>query len=523
MSRIGALAVLIVGGMLVVSTPLHAQEVQLMSSDGTVNVTGELIDFEENTYRIRTALGEFRFAANRVRCVGDACPDLSQDEVDIIVSGSDEVGAGLMPLLLEGYSGARNAEATLRNTALPGQLVANLISDQGFGDDLASIQVTSTNATAGLTDLLAKKSDIAMTSRRIVPQEAQAFAASGAGDMRAPAQEHILAVDSLIVITNPSNTITTLDVRQLFGIYSGAITNWAQVGGPDLPVQVVIRNVGENRRDAFESSFFGSAEVSLTQNAQVVPDSNAVAQFVNGNAGAIGVVGYAFQRGASTINIINQCGITMVPDAFSAKTEEYALQRRLYLYTRADQTTPAIEDFMTWSTSAEADGVIRKAGFIGFNVDRREQSRTDVRARAMVNAGGSPAEKAVMQRMLAAMDEYDRLSTTFRFETGSALLDERGQIDKARLVDYLESQPAGSDVLFVGFTDSIGQFDYNLGLAESRAGEVMRNVQSFAGDRLANLTMSSLGYGEISPSGCNASDQGRRINRRTEVWIKSPG
>ena len=212
----------------------------------------------------------------------------------------------------------------------------------------------------------------------------------------------------------------------------------------------------------------------------------------------------------------------MIPDAFSAKTEEYALQRRLYLYTRADTITPEVTDFVDWASSAEADGVIRKAGFIGFNVDRREQSNTDVRGQALARAEGTEAEKAVIRQMLGAMANYDRLSTTFRFQTGSSLLDERGQIDKARLVEYLSNQPAGSEVLFVGFTDSIGDFAYNLNLAEDRAAEVMRNVQSFAGNRLSNLTLSSRGFGEIAPSGCNASDQGRRINRRTEVWIRSP-
>ncbi|MEM8694114.1 MAG: phosphate ABC transporter substrate-binding/OmpA family protein [Pseudomonadota bacterium] len=511
-----------IAGFLAIASSAQAQQVTLKSSDGTVNMTGDLIAFEDNTYILRTALGQLRLAANRVSCSGEACPDLSQEDVDIAMSGSEEIGSGLMPILLEGYAGAKNAAATLRNTGLGNQLVANLVNDEGFGEELASFQVTGTSATEGLGDLLDKTSDIAITSRRIVPQEAQAFGATGAGDMYSPAQEHIVAVDSLVVITNPDNPITTLNVRQLFGIYSGAITNWSQLGGPDLPVQVVIRDVGENRRDAFESSFFGSADVALTQKAEIVADSNSVAQFVNQNDGAIGVVGYAFQRGARTVNIINQCGITMVPDAFSAKTEEYALQRRLYLYTRGDTITPEIRNFVNWASSAGADGVISKAGFIGFNVDRREQSNSDVRAIAMQNAEGTPLEKAVMRQMLEKMVEYDRLSTTFRFQTGSALLDERGQIDKARLVEYLETQPAGSEVLFVGFTDSVGGFEYNQTLAERRAAEVMGNVRSFARNRLADLTMSSIGYGEVAPSGCNASDQGRRINRRTEVWIKSP-
>ncbi len=516
------LGMMTLAGYLAMAGNTMAQEVRLASSDGTVDMVGDFVAFEDNAYILATALGQLRVSASRVSCSGEACPDLTQAEVDIAISGSDEIGTGLMPLLFEGYAGSRNAAAAISNTAQEGQLIAELTSDEGFGDQLTTIQVTGSSATLGLGDLLKEETDIAMASRRIVPEEAQALRNAGAGDMIDPAQEHIIAIDSLIVITNPANPVTTMDVRQLFGIYSGAITNWAQVGGPDLPVEVVIRNVGDNRRDVFESSFFGSADVSMTKDAEIVPNSNAVAQFVNTNPGAIGVVGYAFQRGASTINIINQCGITMVPDAFSAKTEEYALQRRLFLYTREDTIKPDVEDFVAYATSAEADNVIRKAGFIGFSVDRREQSIDDVRATALQNANADAYEQGFMRQMLEKMVDYDRLSTTFRFRTGSAELNERGLVDKDRLIKYLETQPAGSDVLFVGFTDSVGQFDTNLSLAERRSAEVAAQVQSFAGDRLSGLNLSSIGYGEIAPSGCNASDSGRRINRRVEVWIKSP-
>jgi len=63
------------------------------------------------------------------------------------------------------------------------------------------------------------------------------------------------------------------------------------------------------------------------------------------------------------------------------------------------------------------------------------------------------------------MVDHDRLSTTFRFRTASSKLDERGRADMQRLVTYLEQQPAGTEVLFVGFTDDVGPFDNNLALA----------------------------------------------------------
>jgi len=116
---------------------------------------------------------------------------------------------------------------------------------------------------------------------------------------------------------------------------------------------------------------------------------------------------------------------------------------------------------------------------------------------------------------------YDRLSTTFRFSTGSSRLDERGVLDMTRLADFLADKPEGTSVKFVGFTDGIGAFDSNQTLSEGRAAEVMEQLREFAGDRVAGLDLSSTGFGEIAPSACNVNENGRAINRRVEVWIET--
>lgn len=216
--------------------------------------------------------------------------------------------------------------------------------------------------------------------------------------------------------------------------------------------------------------------------------------------------------------LINECGIATIPDAFSARTEEYELPRRLLLYTREDTQGQAARDFLDFAISEDGDTLIGKAGFIGFAVDRRAQSLDASRVRALLNANVDAYEASFMRQMVG----YDRLSTTFRFRVGSAQLDARGLIDKARLVDYLANQPAGSEVLIVGFTDSVGEFDSNLNLSRQRAGQVAEEIADFAGSRLAKVAISSIGFGEIAPVNCNEEEDGRWINRRVEVWVKSP-
>ncbi len=498
-----------------------ADEVTLKSADGTVNLVGEFVDFVDDNYVIRTGLGDLRIAANRVRCEGDACPVFDTATADIQIAGSDTVGLGMMPLLISGYASHLNAEASVIATETRGQILANLVGDGGFGDEIGSYLVTSTSSGDAFSTLLDGTAQIGMSSRRIRPAEARALRDNGAGNMVSAEQEHVIAVDSLVVITHPENPIKELSLEQLRGIYSGAITNWSEVGGADAEIKLITRVDGSGTRAVFESRIFGEIEPSLVSTAAVVEGNNEMAAMVNDDPFALGYVGYAFQRGAKALSVVNECGISVTPDAFSAKTEEYALQRRLYLYNRSDAIDASTQDFVDYTVSKDADGVIAKAGFIDLGISRREQALDGARARALLDPNVDAYEGGVMREMLSEMVDYDRLSTTFRFATGSSRLDERGLLDMARLADFLEAQPEGTKVRFVGFTDGVGAFDSNRTLSESRANQVMAELAAFAGDRVANLEMGVSGFGEIAPSACNINENGRTINRRVEVWIEA--
>ena len=497
-----------------------ADEVTLKSSDGTVDIVGDFVAFENNMYVIRTGLGDLRISAERVRCEGEDCPELDVTEADVTFAGSDTIGLGMMPLLLEGYGGFRDADVTV-TSASEGELLANLVGEQGFGDPIGDFLVSSSGSGDAFTALADGTADIGMSSRRIRPDEARSLRDAGAGNMIAPTQEHIIAVDSLIVIVHPNNPIESLSVEQLADIYSGAITNWSELGGEDAPINVVGRAEDSGTRDVFEQVVFDGADVPLPDSAQVEPDNVAVSAAVNDDPTAIGFVSYAFQRGAKPLPIVNECGIVMEPNAFSARTEEYALERRLYMYNREDLSDDA-RAFLEFVGSEEADGVIAKAGFIDLGIAQRPQPVESARGQMLLNSDADPYEGGFMREMLSEMVDYDRLSTTFRFRTGSANLDERGELNMTRLVADLEGRPEGTRVLFVGFTDEVGAFDPNLGLSRERAAQVLRETDAFAGDRLGGIEMAATGYGEIAPSACNASEEGRQINRRVEVWIQEP-
>jgi len=497
-----------------------AQEVTLKSTDGTINITGDFVEYADETFIVRTALGELRVAASSVVCEGDACPTFEGLSADVAIVGSDAIGLGMMPLLMTGYAAAIGADAELTNAA-GGQTLATMIDDGGFGDEIGAYLVSATDDNNAFASLLDRSASIAMSSRRITRDEARALRADGASSMVSPDQEHIIAVDSMVIVTHADNPVDELTKEQLQQIFSGEVRNWSAFGGPDKPINVIMHEGGSASYEYFMTYLFGEDRPAFLPQG-IAPDDQTVSNVLFHDKNAIGFLGYAFQRGAKPVTLINECGIAEKPDAFSAKTEEYYLARRMYLYNRDDNLDDQGQAFLDFVRSTDSDALIGKSGFIDLGIVRKVQDENDPRRASLAEAVARydiGFEGEAMRDMLGQMDEFDRLSTTFRFATGSSKIDERGRLDMTRLIDYLENAKPGTTAKFVGFTDDVGAFDANQVLAEERAAAVLDQFRASAGDRLNGVELTAEGFGEIAPSACNVSDRGRSINRRVEVWI----
>jgi phosphate transport system substrate-binding protein len=108
-----------------------------------------------------------------------------------------------------------------------------------------------------------------------------------------------------------------------------------------------------------------------------------------------------------------------------------------------------------------------------------------------------------------------RLTSTFRFETDSAVFDTRALVDLERVTAYLvEKRLNGSAVKVLGFTDSKGKLDRNLELARERANLVR---EAFEQRGISGVEVAA--FGPAMPVASNDTADGRQRNRRVEIWI----
>jgi outer membrane protein OmpA-like peptidoglycan-associated protein len=112
------------------------------------------------------------------------------------------------------------------------------------------------------------------------------------------------------------------------------------------------------------------------------------------------------------------------------------------------------------------------------------------------------------------MDEKVVLKNIF-YAFNSFEVQPESQTELNKIIEFLDVNP-NVKIEISGHTDNIGNIQYNQGLSEKRAKSV---VDYLAGKGINNSRLSYKGYGSSLPIGTNDTEEGRSINRRTELKI----
>ena len=89
-----------------------------------------------------------------------------------------------------------------------------------------------------------------------------------------------------VIMTHPEVGVTDLTSDQVAGIFTGAITNWSEVGGPDLEIVVYVRDPEESNTSDIREAFVG--EDAFVAAAQVMTSQTDMQNVLASVKGAIG-------------------------------------------------------------------------------------------------------------------------------------------------------------------------------------------------------------------------------------------
>jgi OmpA-OmpF porin, OOP family len=148
----------------------------------------------------------------------------------------------------------------------------------------------------------------------------------------------------------------------------------------------------------------------------------------------------------------------------------------------------------------------------------------DYRVASMIRSGtaqGFAEQTAATEALRGRVGDIDKYNvkgvTNVYFDTGKWNLAEQ---DKAAICQAAQQAEASENALMlvVGYTDNVGDEDYNQELSEKRASRVVNYLQQACGWKPYRM-LTPTGMSESDPTADNSTEEGRRQNRRVAVNI----
>ena len=161
------------------------------------------------------------------------------------------------------------------------------------------------------------------------------------------------------MITDKENTVADLTSEQLAAIYTGEISNWSELGGPDAAIVVIGREAGSGTRGAFEELLGVEDECRY---AQELDSTGAVLAKVASTPGAIGYV--SLDVVDASVQSISLNGAPASEESILAG--KYLLSRPFVMATMGEieEQSELVQTWFDYIASEEGQNVITGLGLI---------------------------------------------------------------------------------------------------------------------------------------------------------------
>src|SRR5262245_57757024 len=191
------------------------------------------------------------------------------------------------------------------------------------------IQVTGGGSGTGIASLINGTTDICMSSRPMKPDEKKKLR----DRYQTMGVELAVAKDGLTVYVSEQNPVKELTLEQLKLIYTGATTNWKQLGGADARIVLYSRENSSGTYVYFKDHVLGGADYAAS--AQTLPGTAAVVNAVARDPNGIGYGGAAYAKGVREVAVKTDAkSAGVLPSEATIRDGSYPITRNLFFYTR---------------------------------------------------------------------------------------------------------------------------------------------------------------------------------------------
>jgi len=218
----------------------------------------------------------------------------------------------------------------------------------------ADISIESKATGYGFAALLAGQCDLAAASRAPIKDELELAESRGF-----EFKDYPIGAYSVAVIINANSPVKDLSREQVRDIFTGVIQNWKDLGGPDSPIKMCIR-------DPISGTYLGFRELAM-ENKPYGPGMKTYTNYL-GIADAVAqdpaAIGYV------SLDLTTHAGVKSVSIAGVAATAaavnegKYPYARKLQFYTHKGNEGQKAVDFVQFVQSSKGQEIVKQMGYV---------------------------------------------------------------------------------------------------------------------------------------------------------------
>jgi phosphate transport system substrate-binding protein len=479
---------------LLCTCPALAQDVTLTARDGGLSIDGTLIAFDGAFYRIDTQYGAVTVDAEGVVCSGPACPDLTAPFAAIRIAAASPYSDRLLPRLIEAF-----------------------VADRGYQREAApsadgwSVTVMDGTAERRLATFTLVPVGDGAAGQAVLGGLADAALAAAVTD---GLNTRTLATEAIVPVVAPDNPLPRITTRDLARILTGDVTNWAEVGGIDMPIALHALPPDADLQVAISARLGREVEAAVTH-PTMADLIDAVAQDPYALALTVGIQAAP----ARALTLTDSCGFVLDPAPLHVKAGDYPLTLPFHALTPPRRLPLILREFLDYAGSTQAQPAIADAGFVARVPEETALLTDDGRLAAAVKAAADTDTMAGLKALGTAMEDARRLSLTFRIDPDTGALDPLSRQNLTDLATYLEAGLYDhQSLLLAGFSDGEDGDEAALAAAQDAADQLSAALAEAAPDSTVPVAVQS--FGDVLPVACDTTPIGRQLNRRVEVWLR---
>jgi len=174
-----------------------------------------------------------------------------------------------------------------------------------------------------------------------------------------------VALDAFVFILNVNNSVDNLTIDQIRGIYTGNITNWRDVGGPNAPINAYQRERNSGSQELMEALVMKGLEM-VNAPEMVLVTMISIINTVVLDPWGIGYSVYYYEEFMARRESIKLCAVNGVkPNYENIYQRRYDLTAPVYAVIRADLDKSSNAYLLwQWLDTAIGQQVVASSGYI---------------------------------------------------------------------------------------------------------------------------------------------------------------